>query len=279
MSTSCSSPTCRTPSPCHGQHCIPIGLYPRYPPPRGPPSYPTGQHPAALPTHLEDILRGDGGGIRLADDALVGAGPGRLLPRLAEPPQRALHGARPPGSEQRPPRPLRLPAGRETEWRPPPRHGPGRPAAEPAGGGESGRGRSAAAPGREKRSRPGPPLPPGARRGLRVSRLRGLLALPGRGGDRASAKRQRSGSSLRGRSPALSREKPGSLRGRSPIPSGKKPGFLKGEKPGSFRRRRQRAVPRPAACGGVNVGREPSTHAYYYYFFCLFNSLSAARFS
>lgn len=87
------------------------------------------------------------------------------------------------------------------------------------------------------------------------------------------------GSSLRGRSPALSREKPGSLRGRSPIPSGKKPGFLKGEKPGSFRRRCQRAVPRPAACGGVNVGREPSTHAYYYYFFCLFNSLSAARFS
>lgn len=67
--------------------------------------------PSALsPTHLEDILRGHGGGIRLAHDALVGAGGGRLVPGPAEPQQRALH-ARPPGSAPRPPRPLRRPAG------------------------------------------------------------------------------------------------------------------------------------------------------------------------
>lgn len=81
--------------------------------PRDPP-HPDPPHPPPSPlcpspgTHLEDILRGHGGGIRLAHDALVGAGGGRLLPGAAEPQQRALHAARPPG-------PLRRPARRHGE--------------------------------------------------------------------------------------------------------------------------------------------------------------------
>lgn len=69
--------------------------------------------------------------------------------------------------------------------------------------------------------------------------------------------------------------------GGSSLRSQAAPGVVpQGEKPGSLRRRRRRAVPRPAACGGVNVGREPSAHAFFFvlFLFFLFNSLSAARF-
>lgn len=95
---------------------------PPHPLPPHPPASPLSPSPGPLPlrTHLEDILRGDGGGIRLAHDALVGAGVGRLVPGAAEPQQRALHAARPPGSEQRPPPPLRRPARRHRQWLPGP---------------------------------------------------------------------------------------------------------------------------------------------------------------
>lgn len=59
--------------------------------------------------------------------------------------------------------------------------------------------------------------------------------------------------------------------GGSSLRSQAAPGVVpQGEKPGSLRRRRRRAVPRPAACGGVNVGREPSAHAFFLFCFCFF---------
>lgn len=146
-------------SPVLGHHLVPLPRRPRcLGQPRGCPLTlaPSPRDRRPLRTHLEDILRGDGGGIRLADDALVGAGDGRLLPRLAEPQQRPLHGARP----------LRRPARRETEWPPVPRPRPATPpkrrrrreAGEAGGGGPPPTGRSRAVPGGAKpRSPQGPP--------------------------------------------------------------------------------------------------------------------------